>query len=185
MDMKAYKQGIEKIHYQRNIFAFFGLILLLSNLLLAVFLFIKRERVVIVPPVVEKEFWVEGSCLSPSYLEQFGLFLSQLLLNKSPDSVALQNRILMRYVSPAYSPVFGKALDQEKEEMVQQKLSYLFFPSKVQIAPKLKQVVLEGERVVYLGENEFLKELRRYILSFDFPNGTLLLKELRKEEISQ
>lgn len=185
MEMKAYKKGIEKIHYQRNVFAVFGAILLISNLLLVVFLFYKRERVVIVPPTVEKEFWVEGSFLSPSYLEQFGLFLSQLLLNKSPESVSLQNKILMRYVSPAYSPVFGRALEKEKEEMMQQKLSYLFFPSKVQVVPKIKQVILEGERVVYLGEEEFMKELQKYMLNFDFINGALFLKELKKEEVGQ
>lgn len=185
MEMQVYKKGIEKIHYQRNVFAFFGSILLVSNLLLAAFLFVKRERVVVVPPVVEKEFWVEGNCLSPSYLEQFGMFLSQLLLNKSPDSVSLQNQILMRYVSPSYSPAFGRALELEKSEMLNQKLSYLFFPNKVQVIPKMKQVILEGERIVYLAEEEFMKEPMRYLLSFDFLNGKLLLRELKREEIGQ
>ncbi|NGX47092.1 MAG: hypothetical protein K1000chlam3_00461 [Chlamydiae bacterium] len=185
MDANYFKKNVGKMQYQRNVLTTFCFIVLLSNLLLVLLALTKRERIIIVPPTIEKEFWIEGKKFSPTYLEQFGIFLAQLLLNKSPESVSLQNRILLRFVAPDYYPIFKKALEQEKNEMIEKDLSYIFFPDKVQVLPERKQIILEGNRLAYLGTEEFLNETQRYILNFSFARGSLLLKELVKEEIPQ
>jgi len=183
MDVNYFKKNVEKMQRQRNIITTFCFIVLMSNLLLVILALTKRERIIVVPPSVEKEFWIEGKKFSPAYLEQFGVFLAQLLLNKSPESISLQNRILLRFIAPDYLPVFKRALQKEKDEMIQKDLSYLFFPDQVQVFPDKKQIVLEGNRIAYLGTEIFLNEKQRYILNFAFARGSLLLKELKKEEI--
>jgi conjugal transfer pilus assembly protein TraE len=55
----------------------------LMNILLGSSLFcvIGKERVLVVPPVISREFWIASDSVSDSYLEQMSEFFSSLVLN--------------------------------------------------------------------------------------------------------
>ena len=59
------------------------------------------ERTVIVPPNIDKSFWVSKDKASREYLEQMGYFLMQLTLNVTPQSVDHQAKLLLQYAAPA------------------------------------------------------------------------------------
>lgn len=101
--------------FQRNVFAAFSFLSAVAIIILSSFLFFKQERVVIVPPVIEKEFWVDSQHVSPTYLEQFGYFLGQLLLAKSSQSAASQRTVLLRHTDPSYVGTLKKRLVEEEE----------------------------------------------------------------------
>ena len=136
MKQKMYEKYVERILYQRNIFSFLCLILSVSIFVLSFFLFLKRERVIVAPAVIEKEFWVEGNYVSSTYLEQFGLFLGQLLLEKSIGSAPMQRQILLRHASSNFSANLTKKLIEEEEILKKQTLSYVFFPIEIEVFPK-------------------------------------------------
>ena len=54
---------------------------------------INRERIVIVPPVINQAFWVNSQTVSPEYLSQISSFLVQLRLNMTPSSAEYQRDI--------------------------------------------------------------------------------------------
>ena len=60
-----------------------------------------RERVVLVPPTINKTFWVESERVSAEYLQQMAYFLMQLTLDVTPYSVDHQASVLMQYAAPA------------------------------------------------------------------------------------
>lgn len=182
METHHFRKNVEKLQYHRNILAAFSFIVLLSNLTLTAIVASKRERIVVLPPSVDREFWVEGNAFSPAYIEQFGLFLAQLVLNKSPASVELQNRILLRHVAPNQYPLLKRVLQEEQEEILQNDLTHLFFPTRVNLEHDTQSLVLEGERVSYLSNEPILQEMQKYILHFTFQNGLMQFKELKKIE---
>jgi conjugal transfer pilus assembly protein TraE len=183
MDVKTYNKSISGLVFQRNLFAF---LLLLQGAALVItlsLLLTKHERIIVAPPQIEKEFWVEGTRVSPTYLEQHGSFLSQLLLSKSPQSAAMQNRIVMRYVDASFAQQFSAELTQEEKKMASDNLSYTFFPSNYHVFPERLQVEIDGERLVYLDGKQLAREPKRYQLSFGYSGGMLKLRNLSRLDL--
>ena len=78
-----------------------GLSLLLG---FSVFCLVGKERVVIVPPIVNRDFWVATDTVSDSYLEQMAEFFAGLLLNVTPNSFATRSEHLLQHVAPNAYP---------------------------------------------------------------------------------
>ncbi len=179
----AIKQhNIHNLAHQKNLFAWLSLFLALTVLTLSLFLFNKKERLVIVPPVVEKEFWVDKYTVSTSYLEQFGVFIGQLVLGKSVQSAPSQRAILLRHTSPSYAGPLRRKLIEEEGFLKKQNASYVFFPSQVRVDPIQMEVHLTGERIAYSGGVQVSLNKEHYILSFSYVSGRLLLTGISSQD---
>jgi conjugal transfer pilus assembly protein TraE len=49
----------------------------------------KKQRIIVLPPRVDKEFWVSEKEVSNTYLEQIGTYIAELTMNVSPKNVDL------------------------------------------------------------------------------------------------
>src|SRR3990167_4347640 len=79
-------RDILKIASQRNVWIGIAALMGISNVLLSTALFIKSERIILVPPHITKTLSVEGSVVSKEYLEEMGLYMSKLLLDLTPTN---------------------------------------------------------------------------------------------------
>lgn len=179
MKKEFYGQFIEKTLYQKNTYSLLCLILTMVILLLSCFLFFKKERTVIIPAVVEKEFWVEEGKVSPTYLEQFSLFLGQQILGKNAQSAPIQRQIILRHVSFDSYNMFRQKLIEEEKNLKEQNISYVFFPLEVEVVPKKLKAVLKGDTVTYVGPNRTTTKQDIFELNFTYQGGRLLLKEIK------
>ena len=109
MDNGILETNIKKLVSLKNCFFLFSCILSLAVVLLTILLFSKRERVVIVP-TVGSSYWIEEGNVSSSYIEKMGLFLSDLLLNRTPSDVEKKNQIILEYVHPSFYHEIKKSL---------------------------------------------------------------------------
>jgi len=179
------EKNLHYLLFQRNILAALAFLLVLALLILSVFLFIKQERVIVVPPVIEKEFWVDAQQVSPTYLEQFGYFLGQLLLSKSPQSAVAQRSVLLRHTAPAYAGMLKQRLIEEEEILKKQSASYVFYPIDIKVNMDQMSLLLTGDRVVFIGGKEVCQEKEGYILRFSYSGSRLLLTEVEAEKKGQ
>ncbi len=63
-------------------------------------------RTVVVPPSMNKTFWVTRDQASNEYLEQMGSFIAWLVLDVTPASIDWKKDILLGYVEPdQYGPL--------------------------------------------------------------------------------
>jgi type IV conjugative transfer system protein TraE len=63
-------------------------------------------RTVVVPPSINKTFWVTRDKASSEYLEQMGSFIAWLVLDVTPASIDWKKDILLGYVEPEqYGPL--------------------------------------------------------------------------------
>ena len=63
-------------------------------------------RTVVVPPSINKTFWVTRDQASNEYLEQMGSFIAWLVLDVTPASIDWKKDILLGYVEPdQYGPL--------------------------------------------------------------------------------
>jgi conjugal transfer pilus assembly protein TraE len=152
MDRNFFERNLNSLSAQRNYLVVLSLLLSIALILACVFLFLKKERIVVVPAVVEKEFWVESNSVSATYLEQFGLFLGQLLLNKSSSSSEVSRNILCRHTTPQYLSLLKQKLVEEEDILRKQNASYVFYLHNIYVNPQKLKVTLKGDRCP-CGEN--------------------------------
>lgn len=169
---------LENLRFQRNVFLLLACTLALAVACQSLFLFLKKERVIIAPPIIEKEFWVEGNRSSPTYLEQFGYFLSQLLLGKSAQSASAQRTILLRHVDPSFVGALRAKLLEEEELLKKQNASYTFYPIAIHTNPQSNEVCVEGDRVFFVNGKQISLDRESYTLRFTHSGARLLLRGL-------
>ncbi len=186
MKKRLYQKYTENILYSKNIFSILCVLLTVALIIVSSFLFLKNERIIVTPAVIEKEFWVENNQVSATYLEQYGVFLGQLLLSKSIYSAPMQRQILMRHTTPFFVDKLRKKLFEEENLLKKQNASYMFFPITVRVDPKNLKVVLTGDRQMYIGSKITSSQRESYELAFSLTSGRLMLQEIKaKEEINE
>ncbi len=178
MNQLFFEKNLKYLLFQRNIFAALSFLLIIVLMILSSFLFLKQERIVIVPPIIEREFWVDAQHVSPTYLEQFGCFLGQLILSKSPQSAESQRSVLLRHTAPDYAGTLKQRLIEEEEILKKQSASYMFYPIDIKANMEQMSLLLTGDRLVFIGGKEVYKEKEGYILRFSYSGSRLLLKEI-------
>lgn len=178
-----FEENYHSMRNQRNFACIFVLMLSICLILSCSYLFLKNERIVVVPAIVEKEFWVDSNHISPTYLEQFGCFLGQLLLTKSSYTAETQKKILLRHVDPLYSAVLLNTLEKEQAILAKGNSSYAFFITGIEVSPETKCVLLKGSRVFSIGGKPLSEEKESYLLGFSYKDGRLLINRLEYIDI--
>ncbi len=187
MDRTTLDGKNQRIVTQRNIFLFFSAASSLAVVLLSCLLFMKRERVVIVP-TSGPSLWIEEGRVSDVYLERFGSYIADLLLTRTPADVDYKNKILLEYVHPSFYHEAKKLLVQDRASIIKADQSLLFRPARCFIDPSRQTYVAEGELLVFVGKAgetpscaQF--ERKKFVFGFECQGGKLLLKSLKRENL--
>jgi len=172
---------------QRNILLLFSAVLAFSSSLLAVLLFFKTERTIIVP-TSGSSFWVEEQRVSSEYLEKMGMYLSDLLFNRSPADVNKKNQTILEYVHPSSYHEIKKLLRREQEAIEKGNQSFFFRIERTFVDMEQNAFIAEGEFIVFVGKNGEApfcaqNERKKYVFHFACLNGKLLLTSLKKGDI--
>jgi len=128
MKTLLWKTYIDHLKERRNGYLLLASGSILLNILMAgvIALTAGRERVILVPPEIERPLSVTSIRVSPEYLSDMSLFLSDLLLNVTPDNAAAQHAVFLRYVAPdRYGKLKGELLTQE-ERLVKEHMTVIF-----------------------------------------------------------
>jgi conjugal transfer pilus assembly protein TraE len=182
MNANVLEANVRSLYFQRNIFVAFAFILSLALIVLTSFLFLKRERVIITPPIIAQEFWMDGNGVSPTYLEQFGVFLGQLLLNKSSQSASEQRAIILRHTNPSFLGMMKQRLFEEEEMLKKQDSAYTFYPIEIKVDLKRMEVKLTGDRIAFAGAKTVSSKRETYVLKFVYDGYRLFLKGVEAME---
>jgi conjugal transfer pilus assembly protein TraE len=173
---------LRSLTVQRNSSLAIVFLLLAVTVALSLLLFKKTERVIIVPAILEKEFWVDGLSFSPTYIEQIGCFIGDLLLTRSPASAEMQLTLLMRHTDPSFAGTLGRKLSTELSKLQKDQASYVFFRTKAIVEMESQSLLLEGDRVLFLGDKILSTARERYRLGFNNQQGRLLLASIERVE---
>lgn len=186
MDISHLKDNIKKLVIHRNIFLCFSIVLSIAVILQAVLLFSKNEKIILVP-LSGTTYWIDEGKVSVSYLEKMGVFLSELLLNRSPGDVEWKNRKILEYVHPQFYHQINKSLSLDKEEIIKHQQAFVFQPERSFVEEKSQTFVIEGTALVLInkkGETPICsnKDRRSYRLGFQCKEGKVMLVSLAKGE---
>lgn len=182
MKAEVYMENIRKLLAQRNTSLLFAVGLLISNLLLGTKLLFHSEKVIVVPPEVRREFWIDGGIASSSYLEQMSLYFVKQMLDMTPESAGGARNILLRHVSPTYYSSLSKKLLEQEKYLKDNSITTIFFPKSVKADAKNQVVEVIGQIKQMVGNDLVKEEQSTYRLKFEYNGVRFLINSFGKVE---
>ena len=126
--IKDWKTALTENFFLRSLCLLLGIGLILNAVV-----FRSRDRVIISPPQVTKEYWIETSKASPEYLEQMGAFFATLGGNLSPGNAEYNVSVLVSYVYASSHAEVKRDLAAQAQYIKKHNITQAFFPSSVNV----------------------------------------------------
>jgi conjugal transfer pilus assembly protein TraE len=139
-------------------------------------------RHVLIPPVLEKSFWLEGNTLSQEYLEQMGLYVLQLNLNVSPQSVRYFGRKMLEITDPRAHPQITKRIDITAARLERDAVSTVFSPQDVFVDTKQypNRIAFSGKLVTLMSDKRIAEFVKVYVIEFGWVGNKTVVVDFRE-----
>ncbi len=157
-----------------------GLIAALVLVLLVAWTGMGSNRTTIVPPKIEKSFWVTDNTASGSYIEQMAQWASFLILDVTPDNVHYKSEILLGITSPDFHGLLKQKLDQNAQRIKRENSTSSFDVKTVKSSPDKAAAIMTGLLKISINGSVVKNELRHYFAQFSLSGGSAQLIQFRE-----
>ena len=146
MHSGRYVSSLAEAVRRRNLWLLMALLLAATNLGQVLFINSRehRERIVVIPPRLDKEFWVRGAMVSDSYLEQTAVYMTELALSYSPDNVRYRVRQVLLHADASAHGALSAVLEADAERIERNRVSAVFYPQSVRLRAAAHSAAIYG-----------------------------------------
>ncbi len=137
-------------------------------------------RTIVVPPSLNKSFWVERDRVSSEYLEQMGSFVAWLILDVTPSSVDWKREILLGYVLPDQHGAMKTRQEIEASRLKRINASTVFMPQQLVPSEDAQSVTVRGRLRTLVNGQETSNDTKAYLVEFVYAGGRVHLKSFRE-----
>jgi len=137
-------------------------------------------RTLVVPPSINKSFWVERDKASAEYLEQMGSFIAWLVLDVTPATIDWKKDILLGYVEPEQHGELKTRQELEAARLKRINASTFFLPQQLVPSEDTQSVVVRGRLRTLVNGLETANDLKAYQVEFGYGGGRMHLKTFKE-----
>ena len=137
-------------------------------------------RTVIVPPSINKSFWVSRDKASSEYLEQMGSFMAWLVLDVTASSIDWKRDMLLGYVEPAAQGELRIRQELEATRLKRINASTYFSPQQLVPSEEDQSVLVHGRLRTLVNNLETANDLKSYLVEFAYGGGRMHLKAFKE-----
>ena len=137
-------------------------------------------RTVVVPPSINKSFWVSRDKASGEYLEQMGSFVAWLVLDVTPATIDWKKDILLGYVEPEQHGELKTRQELQAARLKRINASTFFLPQQLVPSEDTQSVVVRGRLRTLVNGLETANELKAYQIEFGYGGGRVHLKTFKE-----
>ncbi len=138
------------------------------------------QKIILVPPVIERPSWVTSYQVSPEYLSGMSLFLTNLLLNVTPNNATMQHQLFLRYVDSLAYDKFKTELIAQADHLKKEHMTMSFQLSDVQIDATQFIARISGDVAYKVGNLTMPTKHLTYSLAFTYHLGQLKVKSFEE-----
>jgi len=138
------------------------------------------EKTVIVPPSIEKSFWVSADGVSKSYLEQMAYWYAGLVLSVTKSTGEYQKKLFLQYASPQKYGQLAAEMAARLEFLEKNSASTLFTVRAVKADEKLMRVAVYGDLETYVQDKRISIKPVIYVIAFQNLNGKVFVTEFKE-----
>ncbi len=137
-------------------------------------------RTVVVPPTLNKSFWVTDAKASGVYLEQMGSFIAWLVLDVTPATIDWKKDILLGYVESGQYGELKSRQEVEAERLKRINAATAFAPEQLVPSEAGQSVVIRGRLRTLVNGFETANEAKAYLVEFGFAGARMHLKTVKE-----
>lgn len=184
MSQQNLENEIDRIRSQLSSSRKSNIVLVIISIILAATTFKLSDKMMVtmVPPEINKSFWVSNSGASEEYLEEMALFVSQLTQNHTPKNIDYKHEQFLKYVHPSSYGSIKSFLDDQAEYVKSNNVSQIYHPDSARIDIAQGIVQLTGVRERWVNEEPLPSKQIVLRVSFDYDSGLISVKQLKEKE---
>lgn len=137
-------------------------------------------RTVVVPPSLNKSFWVTNETASGVYLEQMGSFIAWLVLDVTPATIDWKKDVLLGYVEPEQYGLLKSRQEVEAERLKRINAATAFAPEQLVPSEAGQNLVIRGRLRTLVNGFETANEPKAYLVEFGFAGARMHLKTFKE-----
>lgn len=141
---------------------------------------IGMERTVLVPPNIEKTFWVSAETGDKAYLNQMAAFVAWLILDVDPSTVDWKRDVLLDFMTPDDHGAMRTKLELAAHRLKAMNATTSFLPQQLVVDEKHLTVTLHGRLRRQVNGEETGKETKGYLAQFNFSGGRIHLQTFKE-----
>lgn len=180
MEFKLFTGKAANIFAENRMLKFTVLVLMTAVIVLSfcVMSAMNRERVILVPPVINSKVMITGDHASDDYLREFTRYIVSLALTYNPANARNQFSELLAVYDPAGFPNARKDLYELADRIETTRASSAFHIQSMTNNAERNQVEVQGSKMTYIGEMKADIVQTAYIVEYRFDNGRFVLTRL-------
>jgi conjugal transfer pilus assembly protein TraE len=178
--LELFTSKAANIFAENRMLKFTVLVLLVAVLILStcVVTAMNKERVILVPPVINSKVMITGDQASDNYLREFTRYIVNLALTYNSANARSQFSELLAVYDPAGFPNARKELYELADKIENTRASSAFHIQSMTNNPEKNQVEVLGSKMTYIGEMKADIIQTTYIVEYRFDNGKFILTRL-------
>lgn len=157
-----------------------GLAALALLLVMTTLRLIGSERVVLLPPEVNRTMWVSGSQASKEYLEEMGFWYAGLALNITPATSEYQNSLFLKFAAPSEYGRLQAEMGARAEFLRKNNVSTQFAVRSISVDAPNNRVALHGTLYTWTSDKKAGERSAVYMVGFKLINGRLYVSDFRE-----
>lgn len=169
----------DEVRWQAIVIIVLVLALVVEGILL--FRAYMTKTVIVLPPRIDREFYVSGNVLSFSYLDQTAKYLADRILSVSPVNVdsSLASTYPFLTTDPSQLKAIKDSFTAYANSIKQNDLWQAFYPLRTLLDERNQKVAVEGilkktTGNVYVGE-----ERKTIVFTYEVQNGRFIVREVK------
>lgn len=174
--IKNWKSALAENFFLRSAVLLLGVGLILNATVLR-----EETKIVVVPPTLTNEFWLERNRASETYIEQMAVFVATLAGNLSPRSAEYNVDALLKYMEPTRMIEVRDDLKAQAEYIKKNNIAQSYHPSGSQIDIDKQSAVVEGTVVRHVGSIKVSEEKMAVHMKFKLSDYFLRVTDLYVE----
>ena len=180
MKFKLFTGKAANIFAENRMLKFTVLVLLAAVIILSfcVLTAMNKERVILVPPVINSKVMITGDHASEDYLREFTRYIVSLALTYNSANARNQFSELLAVYDPAGFPNARKDLYELADKIETTRASSAFHIQSMTNNSDKHQVEVLGSKMTYIGEMKADIVQTAYIVEYRFDNGRFILTRL-------
>lgn len=137
-----------------------------------------RDKIILVPPNLDKEAWLLQNKASPEYLQTMALFYVTFLANLTPQNAEYNMNLLLKRMPPRAQAQWQSELQAQAENIVKNNVRQAFYVNFAEIFPEENAAEVIGTLERYIGNVSASSDTVRYRIGFTVSDYQPFITEL-------
>lgn len=158
--------------------AVFSLALVSVVQLLVIVHLYNKQRVVFVPPIVDREFGITSDTADKAYIEMMSEQVTERIMNITPSNVVNRFNSILQFLAPATYTETRASLVKQADTISRNNVSQIFYHMKTTVDQQNKVVGVWGEVKRSVGDTITSRGMNIVWIKYHFVGGKYQIDEI-------